>query len=203
MHRLIAPLWASFIMLVFLFGTCSAQQLTDKATGKSFPAQVSFQYNGKQFKLDDTGVATRKKLFIKVYSIASYIENPNSLAKGDVFANILNSKNAKQLTSIWVRNVDQKRVHEGYRESLEKALGAEASKQLKTEVDRFLGFFGDVRENDSHTLRWMPDGTVTVEINGHEKGKIEKNERFARGLWSIWFGAESVVNRNDLVLQLK
>jgi hypothetical protein len=170
--------------------------MSDKATGKSFPKDVSFTAQGKTFKLAGTGVSTRKKFFVKVYSIASYIEDPASVKSGDVFNNIINSKKAKQLSIIWVRDIEAKKVQDGFVESLGKA---GASQQ---DTDKFVKLFGNVKNGDSHTIRSLPDGSVTVSYNGEDKGSI-KSEAFAKALWSIWFGKDSVVKRDQLVSLLK
>lgn len=184
-------------------GYCSAQNtIRDRSTGKSFPMTVSFQAEGKDYNLEATGVSTRKKFFVKVYSVAHYMEDPTSVKGEDVYDNILRSNKAKQLTSVWVRNVNQKKVQNGYRESFGKILSSQEMSQLKADMDKYLDFFGDVHTDDQHVIRWLPDGTVTVEINGEMKGSVN-NPTFARALWSVWFGKKSVVKRDQLVSQIK
>lgn len=188
--------WILLSLFTVSVGFCSAQDMTDSATGKSFPQTVSFDYQGKTLNLSGTGVSTRKKFFVKVYSVASYIEDPSSVKGDDVFNNILNSKSAKQLSFQWVRNVKANKVQEGYRQSLGKVTSNAAH------IVKFADFFGDVKSGDKHTIRWLPDGTLTVSINGEEKGKMQ-NEQFAKDVWSVWFGKSSVVDRNKLVSQLR
>lgn len=193
----------SLLALVCLFafsvGLYSVDEIKDAATNVTFPKTVTFDYQGKNYTLQNTGVSTRKKFFIKVYSIASYIQDAAQLKGGNVFKNILDSKNAKQLTFIWVRNVEQKRVRDGYQESLDKVI---PKGTLAAEIDKFVNFFGDVKTNDKHIIRWLPDGTVTIQINGTDRGDI-KSEDFAKALWAVWFGDHSVVSRNQLVSELK
>jgi hypothetical protein len=75
-------------------------------------------------------------------------------------------------------------------------------KELKSLIDKFLGFFTkDVKENDSFVYRWMPDGNLITIINNEEKPVISSS-LFARTLWSIWFGEDSVVDREDLVARM-
>ena len=100
--------------------------------------------------------------------------------------------------SIWVRNVDAKKVQDGYQESFRTAAG-DQYEALKGEIDKYVGFFSQgVRDRDEHVIRWLPGGTIEVYINGDLKGSIQ-NPDFAKAVWSIWFGSKSVVNRNDLV----
>jgi hypothetical protein len=192
------PFWTLVGSLAITAGVASAQELTDPNTKVSFPKEITFESQGKTFKLKGTGVSTRKKLFVKVYSVANYIEDPAKLKNGDVFEKILNSKNAKQLSFIYVRDVDKKRVQDAYRQSLEKATGGD----LKAETDKYVNFFGEVKNKDKHEVRWLPDGTITVTINGQETGSI-KSEAFAKALWSVWLGPNSVVKRDQLVSEIK
>ena len=70
-----------------------------------------------------TGVATRKKFFVKVYSVASYLQdgaNPG----GDVVQAIMQDQKAKQLTLKWVHEASPEKVQDGYRESFRNAVGA-------------------------------------------------------------------------------
>lgn len=192
-------LFFSFLSVAGLAFGMSHADLVDQSTRVSFPEEVSFDYQGKKYQLEATGVATRKKLFIKVYSVASYIEDPSKLKGADLFANIIDSNAAKELLIIWVRSVDQKRVQDGYRESLSKVIPAGT---LKEETEKYIGFFSNVNHKDEHVIRWLPDGTVVVLINGQEKGSI-KNEAFAKDLLSVWFGPNSVVNKSDLITKIK
>ena len=66
-------------------------------------------------------------------------------------------------------------------------------------LTHFIGFFNqDVQKGDEQILRWIPGGYVEVLINGKAAGNIT-NHDFAKALWSIWFGQNSVVDRNSLV----
>jgi hypothetical protein len=124
-------------------------------------------------------------------------------AGGDFFSQILDSKKAKQLTMVYVRNIEKERIIDGYRESFKKILGSEEAGKMQDKINSFLAFFDqNIKSNDQNVLRWLPDGTVEVYYNGQMKGKV-KDEQFGRSLWSIWFGKNSVVNRNQLVSLLK
>ena len=57
-------------------------------------------------------------------------------------------------------------------------------------------------KGDETVLRWIPGGVVEVWQNGTQKGMV-KNSELAKGLWSIWFGENSIVNRNNLVSLIK
>ena len=69
-------------------------------------------------------------------------------------------------------------------------------------VDEFVGFFAkEVKENQQLILRWLPGGIVVATITGEEMPAIT-SPLFARVLWSIWFGKDSIVDRDDLVARI-
>lgn len=184
-------------------GGCAAQEMIeDKTTGKTFPTTVAFTYQEKEYDLEATGVATRKKLFVKIYSIAHYMQDPEELEGENLFNEIIRSKKAKQFTAQWVRSVGKAKLDQGYRNAFEKNLSQQELSELQPTIDQYLTFFGNVRKNDKQVIRSLPNGTIIVEINGVEKGKIN-NEQFAQALWSIWFGPHSVVNRDELISQVQ
>jgi hypothetical protein len=194
---------STMLILLFTANIYSMEEtVQDNITGISFPKKISFDHEGKNYSLDVTGIATRTKLIVKVYSIAHYMEPmSNEKAKGDIFEQILDSKKAKQFTTVWLRNIEADKIISGYIESFEKVLGPNTSSMQK-QIDQYLSFFGGVHANDQHIIRWIPDGSIVVYINKEKKGVI-KDEKFARVLWSVWFGKNSVVKRDNLVSFLK
>ncbi len=178
-------------------------EIRDNSTGVAFPKQISFEHDGKQFNLNATGVATRKKFFVKVYSVASYLQNVAEQAGSDKFQAFMQDDNAKQLTIIWVHDASAPQIQNGYRESFSKVLSESQYNQLQNEIEKFLRFFNrDAQKGNEHMLRWLPGGYVEVLINGKKVGSMT-NPAFAQALWSIWFGPGSVVDRNNLVSQMR
>jgi hypothetical protein len=176
----------------------AANEVSDKATGETFPAEVSFDYQGKNYQLEATGVSTRKKLIIKIYSVAHYLQK--GVASGrDKIQEIMSDANAKQLSIKWVHDVPVEKVRGGYEESLKTAILEPTYSKLQNEIRTYIDFFNqNVRKGDEHVIRWIPGGTIEVQINGKKVGTIT-NPEFARGLWNIWFGTKSVVNRDNLI----
>lgn len=174
--------------------------ITDSATGESFPRDITINYNGKQYDLVTTGVSTRKKLFVKVYSIASYLQKGAAQNKSDVLQALLNDNNAKQVTMKWVRDVGVDKIQETYRESLSKSL-PNAQGQLKNDINQFLSFFNTpVRKGDVTNIKWLPGGYIEVDLNGNKVGSLV-NKDLAQGVWKVWFGDKSPVNRDNLISQ--
>lgn len=176
-----------------------AEDVSDKSTGVTFPPSVKIDQDGKSYNLQVTGVATRKKLIVSVYSVASYLQDGAYTAGGDKIAAIMQDDKAHQLTLKWVHEASVDKVQNGYKESFKGALTEAQQKELEKEITQYVGFFSkDVKKGDEHILRWLPGGIIDVTINGTKAGSIT-NKEFAKGLWSIWFGDNSVVNRDRLI----
>lgn len=177
-----------FFFLCMLASFSLYAEMTDKATGLTFPEHVTFNFEGKDYQLTATGVATRKKFMFKVYSVAHYLQ------EGGQTKEILNDHFAKQLTIKWARNVPASKIQEGYQESLGDTQG---------DAGKFISFFNqDAKAGDEYILRWIPEGNLEVLINGSEVGMI-KNGAFAKRVWEIWFGSKNIVDKNALMSFIK
>lgn len=186
----------SFISSLFGY---TLTEVKDNATGETFPPVVTFDHEGKTYHLQATGVATRKKLIVNVYSVAHYLQEGANKAASNIIEDIMSDNNAKQLTIKWVRGVEAKKVQDGYQESFQKALSESEFNQLQSDIGKYIQLFNhDVSKGDVHILRWFPGGYVEVILNGKQAGSFTSKE-FAKGLWEIWFGPRSVVNRDNLV----
>jgi hypothetical protein len=191
-HNFSVALAAMTLMVGQVWGQDNFQDLN---SGKMFPKEVTVEFNGKNYILSATGASTRKKFIVKVYSIASYIEKP-SKEKG--IEQMLDPLKAKQLTQIFMRDIDKQKFTSIMNESLSKNISNDQKTALKPVVNEFLSFFTPVKKNDVHDLRWFPGGVIEIYINGAKVGTVQ-NEDFAVALWNIWFGKDSVVNRNEMV----
>lgn len=178
-----------------------AEEIRDSDTGVSFPSEITFQEDGKEFKLDATGVATRKKFFVKVYSVASYLQDGSKIPPADRIQALQKNDLAKQLTVKWVHDAPADKVQEGYKESFKNALTDAEQAQLQNDINTFIGFFNkNFNKGDEYTMRWIPGKPLVISFNGTKVGSIE-NPEFAKSLWKIWFGEKSVLNRNKLAGQ--
>lgn len=174
----------------------SEEPIIDKATGELFPRKIQFMFEGKNYDLETTGVATRKRLIVKVYSIAHYLQIG---AKGDKMEATLSDENAKQLTLKWVYGSSPEKIHEAFQDGFHRVFSSEQYLALQKEIDRFLSLFNQAtKPGDQFILRWIPGGHLVVIINGKEMGTF-KNSDLALGVWKIWFGKNSIVNVNDLL----
>lgn len=188
----------ALLMMLSFFSLYAEPHIKSSATGVTFPKHVSISHDGQNFELDITGVATRKKFFVKVYSVASYLQS-EAMEKGDILQQIMSDDWAKQLTMKWVYNADVKRIREGYLESFQNALSPQEFQQLQGNINEYLSFINqDIQKGDEHVLRWLPGGFIEVIINDQPAGSIT-SQNFAHALWSLWFGEKSFVNRKSLL----
>lgn len=184
---------ASCCSLFFAFNLQAQETITDNNTRISFPKEISFEANGKNYQLDATGVATRKKLVIKVYSIAHYLQ------KGVGPQDVMSDKAAKQFTIKWARDVPVDKVQGAFNDAFQKVFSQQDFAKLGPDINKFNQFFNkEAHKGDEYIIRWVPEGTIEVLINGQKAGAIN-NKDFAQGVWNIWLGPNSVVNRGDLL----
>lgn len=175
----------------------------DPATTDSSQSTISIEQGGKTYKLQATGEATRKKFFIPVYVVTSYLQEGTTPKVGDKFEPFLTDGSAKQLTQKWVHAADTDQVKNGFLESFKNTLSPDEYIKLQTQISDFVQLFNqNVSKGDVYEYRWLPGGNVEVIANGKKLGSVA-NADFAKALWGIWFGSNSVVDRNQLVSQLK
>jgi len=179
---------------------CMSQQMvTEPSTGKTFPKEVTFKQGESSYTVTLTGTAVRKKLIFKVYGMAHYMQDPIKGSKSDVFKSILTDGRAKQISMEFVRDVELGKIQDAYRDGFKNNATSDELRAINDKINTFIGYFTkDVKENDEFVLRWLPGGTVIAVVQGEEKPPIT-DLTFAKVLWTIWFGDDSIVDRDDLV----
>jgi hypothetical protein len=190
-------------LLLLLCACClpvrSQQMVTEPSTEKQFPGEVSFKNGDASYTLNCTGVAVRKKAIFRVYGMVHYMQDPVRSTKQEAFTAILTDGKAKQITMEFVRDVDAPKIRETYLDSFKANAPGDQFAKIEPLVTKYVGYFTkDVKENDQFVIRWLPGGTIIAIIQGEEKPAIT-DQLFAKTLWSIWFGEDSIVNRDKLV----
>jgi len=193
-----------FLSFLFLLPAFALSQTVVKepSTEKGFPASVTFKSGTSEYTVALTGLSVRKKYFFKVYGIAHYMQDAGTMSKNDAFKACLEDGKAKQITMDFARDVDNKSIINAYNDGFEENATKEELASVQAALTQYLGYFDkEVKENQQYILRWLPGGTILATIQGEEKPAIT-NVTFARVLWSIWLGPESVVDRDDLVARI-
>lgn len=175
------------------------ETVVEPSTDKSFPKKVSFTYENTEYALSITGVAVRKKFVFKVYGMAHYMQDAAKTTQEEAFKEALTDGKAKQITMDFARDVGSDKIQGAYRDGLKKNATDEELKEIQPLIDQFVGYFDkEVKENEQYILRWIPGGAILTTVQGEEKPAIT-NKTFARVLWSVWLGKDSVVDQNNLV----
>lgn len=196
-------LYFSVLSITFQILCIAQQTVKEQSTGKHFPAEIVFNHVGKGYVLKLSGLAVRKKLFFKVYGIAHYIQDPAKYRTEDeALSAVLIDGKAKQITMDFARDVEAGKIKEAYTDGFQQHASSEEMQKIQPLVNQFVSYFSkDIRENEQFILRWLPGGSVITILHGEEK-QVITSEIFARVLWSIWFGEDSIVDRDKLVEQI-
>jgi len=189
-----------FAFLCLCVPSAPAQdKVKEPSTEREFPSTVSFSYEGKDYTLAVTGVAVRKKIIIKVYGMAHYMQDAGKTTEEEAYKAVLSEGKAKQISLQFVRDVDNTSIQSAYRDGFKNSVSETEYGKIQGTVEKFLAYFSSpAKENDTYTYRWLPGGTVVVIAQGQEKPALT-DPVFARALWTIWFGEDSIVDREDLV----
>ncbi len=197
MHRLTMTIL--LLIVLSAAGAKGQQTITEPSTEKVFPASVTYAHGGKEYALQPTGMAVRKKFMFRVYGMVHYMQDPPRTSEESAYREIMTDGKAKQITMNFARDVSANQITDAYRDGFKENSSSEELASTQPFLNKFLGYFTEgVKENDTFTLRWVPGGTVVPIIRGKEFDAIA-NPTFARILWSIWFGERSIVDREDLV----
>jgi hypothetical protein len=186
--------------MLFLSISCYAgQPVAEPSTQKKFPATVTVPFNNKEYTLEVTGLAVRKKFVFNVYGMAHYMHDAPRGSLKEVIRVILSDNTPKQITMDFTRNVGAGKIQSAFKEGFRKNASKSELLSLTLLIDQFCGYFEkEVKENEQFILRWLPGGKIITIVQGKEKPAIT-NTSFARALWSIWFGNDSIVKRDTLV----
>jgi len=191
--------------LIILFSIVSAQLVFSETTEKEpFPKDIIVEDADEKLSLSMTGTAVRKKFFLKIYSMAHYIERElySFSNNEEIYSNIMTEPGTKQISMMFLRSLTAKQIQDSLITGLKLNTTDEEYLQILPNVEIFIeAINADVKENDQFAIRWHSDGRIVSLFQGKKISSI-KDENFAKALWSIWFGSFSVVNRDLLVKEL-
>lgn len=193
----------SLVMLPLLFVENAAAEDPEE----NFSSHVVIEYDNKHFDLDLTGLTIRRKFFLKIYSMAHYMEpRPGMITSGvsdnEIYKMILQENVAKQVSMVFLRSLTASQIKDSLLSGIKSNSSEDEFQQMLPDVEKFQqAISSDVEKDDEFILRWLPDGTLVSLFQGQEISAI-RNDQFARVLWSIWFGDNPVVNRRSLIEKL-
>ena len=169
------------------------------AVGLAVPAQAakvagvelddSVQINADTPKLVLNGAGVRKKLFIKVYVGALYLQNKTTSVDA-----VLNQTGANRvLMHFLYKKVGRDKLVHGWKEGFSSNSSAEMEK-LQARLADFNALFTNVKKGDVILLDYLPGKGTRVTISGQAKGTVPGAD-FNRALLKVWLGTKPADSR--------
>lgn len=134
-----------------------------------------------QHKLVLNGMGLRKKAIFKVYVGALYLTSKSADPQA-----ILAADSPRRMVMRFLRDVGKGRLVEAWKEGF-AANVPNATDNLSRDMERFLGFWEDVKEGQEVVMTYIPGQGTTVTFGGKEMGTIE-GKAFADALLAVWLG---------------
>ena len=184
--------------------TYADNSFSEKQDEKQFPHNIVIEYHNQQLDLFLTGLTIRRKFFLKIYSVAHYIDQQPDVAGSDdnIYKSILQNNSTKQISIIFLRNLSAEQIQKSLRAGIKLNSSEAEYLQILPQIEEFMqAINANVKKNDEFIIRWHPDGSVVSLFQGAQISSI-RNVKFAETLWAIWFGNFSVVDRKSLIKEM-
>lgn len=177
------PLVPLLIAAVLLVGAADAAEVKVDGSDVTYPTTIEVE--GDELRLTGTGL--REKVFINVYTVASYVAADAKLSGRAALAG-LDAK--KRLHLVMERDVDGETMAEAFLEAIEKNHDPSTMKPQIAQLDGYLR--GKKAKDDDHiAFDHVPGKGVRISRTGREPIFIE-GMGFARAVWNIYLGKENV-----------
>ncbi len=180
-------------VLALLFACVTAQ-------AAAFPQSLSLHLGEERQQLQFTGECARAFLIFRVYEIAHYaaIDDQPALTPEAVLAD----DRSKALVLRFQRDLGMERIRGEFARSLRRNAQPGWLEAADDTIERFLAAIDrGVTADDRLVFYWLEGGRLRVEFND-ERSFVATDIAFARLLWSIWFGADPVCDREALLARL-
>jgi hypothetical protein len=198
----------SLLLAIVLVSVAQADNsVSETGAETQFPHNIVIEYNNEQLDLFMTGLTIRRKFFLKIYSMAHYIEQvPNvagsNISDDNIYKSILQNNGIKQISMVFMRKLSAEQIQDSLRSGMQLNSSEADYLKILPQVEEFMqAIYADVKKNDEFVIRWYPDGEVISLFQGIQISSI-KNVKFAETLWAIWFGDYSVIDRKALIGEL-
>ncbi len=200
----VKPIVLSISLISVAFADNSVSEAEDE---KQFPQNIVIEHNNEQLDLFMTGLTIRRKFFLKIYSMAHYIEQlpvvaGSGISGNRIYKSILQNNGIKQITMVFMRKLSAEQIQDSLRSGIQLNSNEADYLKILPQVEEFMqAITAGVKKNDEFIIRWLPDGSIISFFQGTQISSI-KNVKFAETLWAIWFGDFSVVDRKALIGEL-
>ena len=152
-----------------------------EVSGVVLPETVTVGNGGGRLLLNGAGV--RKKLFVKVYVGALYLDE-KARSPEEVLAN----KGPKRMAMhILYKEVVSGKLVRAWEEGFSANQGEAEMEALRDRLTMFNGLFPDVHSGDAIEINLLPGKGTVVSLNGAERGVVEGDD-FSRAVLEVWLG---------------
>jgi hypothetical protein len=154
-----------------------------EVSGVTLPETVTVGSKGARLLLNGAGV--RKKLFVKVYVGALYLDEKASRAE-----EVLDNTGPKRVTMHFLyKKVSSEKLVRAWEEGFAANQGGAEMEALRDRLEKFNGLFQTVHRGDVIRLDILPERGTVVSLNGAERGVVEGAD-FSRALLEVWLGGK-------------
>lgn len=152
-----------------------------------FPTTITADVGGRPVKLTLTGSALRTKYLLRVYSVASYVQEGTSVRTADSLAKI---DAAKQLILVFERDVDGSTMASAFRDAIGMSHPAPAFAAELTQLERHF-VANPMKQGDQIRLTHIPKVGLDVKVNARPSILI-RGVGFAQAAWGAYLGPNNL-----------
>lgn len=164
----------------------AAEDVRVSGASAAFPTALQHTVDGKPINFRLTGASMRKKLFINVYSIGSYVQDG---VKAGSAEQLVNANGVKLLHLVIERDIGGAEMSEAFRSSVALNYPAGSFADELAKFDKALRAC-TVSKGDQVWMTNSPAGFRCV-IPGKLDVSIP-NAAFAKAIWEIYFGRNNL-----------
>lgn len=156
-------------------------------SGTRYATPIVNNVGGKQVTLVLTGTALRKKYFVNVYTIGSYLQEGIAVRTPEELSAV---NCAKSLHLVMERDVAGKEMAEAFRVAIHQNY---ALPQFTDEINAMVQCIQaqDVHKGDQVWLTHVPDVGLYINLVG-KKDVLIKNPQFSQAVWDIYLGKNNL-----------
>ena len=176
------------LLVAVAFGTASASETVGvDGSNARFPAAIEVQSAGQPVRLSLTGAAVRKKAFIKIYTIASYLQDGVAAKTADQLAA---AQGVKVLVLVMERDVVGPDMVDGIRAGIRLNHPADAFAPELARIGQVLQAMR-LQKGERVTLIAAPGAGLRCLVAGKADAMVG-DPAFARAVWDIYLGRNNV-----------
>jgi hypothetical protein len=170
------------------FGAASASEMVGvNGSNAQFPAAIQVQTAGQPARLSLTGAAVRKKAFITIYTIASYLQDGVAAKTAEQLAA---AQGVKVLVLVMERDVAGQDMVDGIRAGIRLNYPADAFSSELARIGQVLQTMR-LQKGDRVTLIAAPGTGLRCLVAGKADAMVG-DPAFARAVWNIYLGPNNV-----------